>query len=337
MEKLNYYKTGGWKLRVRPVIRTIRLASYVTASRDGKKRLEWSAATIFLQSNEYREIAQPSGQDLLFSLDGFDYMNPDGLIWLLLLGDQLKTKENSLWLELPRNPEQLRYLKSYNFHNVVLDNFSIVNVYYLNEVSSFMLPESMKFFRVNLMTLTRVMKELNNLFGSVDFLGQLGISPVGETSMEFLPPFLRTIQETTKNIVQHSSRVPDEGAGYFVISPVGKGRVRLCVADAGWGFSASLLSKGIRTKDDFDAIRNALFFRYLRPGGEGLFRVVQFVARLGGVIRMRSGSGEAFLQLPQRLLRSDQDTKHFIEDQLKPVRSRFYFPGVQLQIDLQQT
>lgn len=317
-------------------IKTIRLANFAIPGSDGKMRLDWNGAIGFLRSPTYREVRELGDHSFLFSLEGFDYLNPDGLIWLLLLGDQLKLKGNSVWLQLPRDPDQLRYLKSCNFQNVALENFSIANVFYLDEVPSLRFPEGMRFFRVNLTTLATLLRELSTLFGSEDFLRQLGVSPIGEITMEFLPPFLRTIHETSKNIVQHSGRIEDRGYGYLVISPIGKSRVRLCLGDAGRGFSSSLLAKGIRARDDFDAIRHALLFRYYRPGGEGLFRVIQFVSRLGGVVRIRSGSQEGFLTLPQQLFAKDDNTRHFIEHYLKQVPSRFDFPGVQLQIDLRK-
>lgn len=314
---------------------TVKIANFISPRSDGKKRLEWNGILNFLRSREYSQIRTSTTCDILFSLEGFDFINSDGLIWLLLMGDEFKNKNNSLWLEFPRNNKQLEYLKSSKFYIIALDLFSITNLFYLDDTKETQINRGMEFFKVNIESLGTLMQELN-LFLTFDFAKSVDISPYGEIVFEHLPPFLRMMTETSKNIVQHSRESENTGWGYFIVSQIRKDLLRFCIGDAGRGFLSSLKSKGVNTKDDFDAIYHALLFRYYEQEGEGLFRVVQFVSHLNGIIRLRSGRGEAFLDVSKNLLDTDNKTKNFIEQNLRKVRSDLYFPGVQIQIDVKR-
>lgn len=314
---------------------TIKMASFVNPGRDGKKRLEWNAIMQLLRSEEYSSIRSLSGADVLFSLKGFDFINPDGLVWLLLIGDELKSKKNYLWLEFPKENGILEYFKASRFHKVALDLFSITNLFYLDEVREQKVKRGMGFYKINIESLSSLMQELT-LFIISEFPKQVGISSHGELAFEYSPPFLNIIKETAKNVVQHSREVENVGWGYFVVNQIRKDTLRFCIGDSGRGLLSSLQTKQIKVKDDFDAICHALLFRFYKREGEGLFRVVQFASHLNGIIRIRSCAGEAFLDLSRNFLRTDEETKEFIQKNLRNWRSNVTFPGVQLQIDLRR-
>ena len=158
-----------------------------------------------------------------------------------------------------------------------------------------------------------------------------------EFGFEYLQPFVSTISETSKNVVQHSRKQEDSGWGYFIISEIKQRRssqFRFCIADAGQGFLFSLRSKGVQVSDDLDAIRHALMFRYHTKGGEGLFRTVMFSSQLSGFINIHSGSARASLDLRNTQLRTEDETRRFIEANLTVAKESFYFPGVQIQFDV---
>lgn len=313
----------------------VKIADFISPGNDGKKRLEWNGILNFLRSTKYNQIKALTGDDILFSLGGFDFINPDGLIWLLLIGDEFKSKKNSLWLEFPRDNRQLEYFKLSKFYRVASEIFSITNLFYLDEIREIPSKRGIEFFKVSLESLGTLMRELN-LFLTLDFAKKVDISQYGEIVFEHLPLFLRVIIETSKNIVQHSRERENMGWGYFMMSQVRNDLLRFCIVDAGRGYSSSLKTKGIKTKDDFDAIYHALLFRYYEREGEGLFRVVQFISQLNGIIRIRSGRNEVFLDTSKNILSGDEETKNFIQQNLRKGKSDFYFPGVQIQIDVKR-
>jgi len=312
---------------------SIELSHFAIPARDQKKRLEWSGVINFLKTEEYAFIKAMPPEEILFSIEGFDYLNPDGLLWLLLIGEELKKKGHFLSMKLPRDPHQLEYIKASNFHEVALEHFSIVNVYALDEIKPSKIPEAKRFFKVEVWSLPYLLTTLRKFSASDEFFKMLG-HPYDDIKMEYIPPFLSTIEEITKNIVQHSEEKENTGSGYFVMSPYRKEWLRLCIGDAGRGFYSSLTSKKLKPKSDFEAIKLALLYRYSSPGGEGLFRVVQFANKLGGTIRISSKEGEAFLNLQVPPFKDDEATKNFIEQNLKEMRRNYSFPGVQFVIDM---
>lgn len=313
----------------------VRLADFVMPSKDGKKRLEWGWATSFLQSQQYGTLRDLTCEDIQFSLDGFDYLNPDGLLWVLLLGEQLKKRDNVLWLELPRSPEQVAYIRESRFAAVVQDDFSIPNIFRLDETINRPLRLDLAFFsRIDINTISRLQNRIVDLFTSQRLIKVLGVTPLGELHVKFMPSLMRVVNETSKNVVQHSGDVPDTGNGYFAISQLGADAIRFCIGDTGCGFASSLRAKGIEVRDDYDAIQHALLFRYYQPFGEGLFRVIQLVSRLGGVIIIRSGSSQTLLNLNRKVLLNDDETKSFVLASIGKKWEQPQFPGVQLQIDV---
>ncbi len=310
----------------------IKLIEYATPSTDNKYRLEWSNMIRFFKSSDYNNLLTVSDEAILFSLENFAWINADGLIWLLLIADELKSKDNSLWLDLPRNVSQLEYIKFSNFHEVAQQHFSITNLFYLDEIERNKPLTNMKFYKVDVNTLGSLLKDITSFLSlSGDFKEKMLLS--GDIIYEYLPDFLGAIGETSKNIVQHSTEVDNSGNGYFVISAIGRNKISFCIADSGRGFRSSLIGKSVKTKSDFDAIKQALLYRY-KLEGEGLFRVVQFISQLNGFLRIRSGNCETFLNVSKNVLVEDSDTKDFIMKNLMKFESSFNFPGVQIKIDV---
>src|SRR5678815_391696 len=90
----------------------IRLTEYVSAQRDGKKRLDWNAISEILIHPHFRAALRSSVKaPIAFSLNGFDYLNPDGLMWVLLMGEVLTAERNQIvYLDLPRMQSQVAEL-----------------------------------------------------------------------------------------------------------------------------------------------------------------------------------------------------------------------------------
>lgn len=320
------------------------LKNSIPKSKDGFKRLEWTSMLKLISSPLFRDINVQHSTNIFFSLEGLDYINADGLIWLLLIGDFLKRKKNILWLELPTDRRLLNLIKNTEFHTIAKNLFSFTNRIYLDEIRPVLQPSDSVFLKISIETLWKFMKELSTRMTDREFYKRIGINITGQIRFEYLPIFLKTIIETSKNIVQHSEKEENTGRGYCGISPLGRSITRLCIGDVGQGLRSSLVAKGIRINNDFEAIKYALLYRYFQPEkkvgekGEGLFRVVQFVSQLNGVIRIRSCTASALLDLSKKQLNNQQDdeTKDFIKANLRPDRLSVRFPGVQIMIDIKR-
>jgi hypothetical protein len=318
-------------------VNIVRPADFVTPSKtDGKKHLEWSWATSFLQS-QYEMFRDLTGEDIQFSLDGCDYLNPDGLLWVLLFGEQLKKRDNVLWLDLPSSPKQIAYIRESRFVEVVQDIFSISDIFRLDEAINRPIDSGFAFYsRIDMDTFSGLLSRIGDLFKGKRLVEMLGIPPLSELHAQFMPSLMQIINETGKNVVQHSGGVPYTGAGYFAVDELGPNAIRFCIVDAGCGFASSLKGKGIEVRDDYDAIQHALLFRLHRPSGEGLFRVIQLLNMLNGVLTIRSGSSQTFLNPRKMALLTDGEIESFVLASMGRRFARPKFPGVQLQIDMRQ-
>jgi hypothetical protein len=307
---------------------------------NNRRRLDWLAAQIFLNSPFYKKLNNLEGEDILFSLRKLDFINPDGLFWLILIAEQIKRNKNYLWLELPTNNLQLEDIKRLNFLSVASKFFSITNSFELDEISQKVKVRQLGFFNIDSNTLRRLLLELNRQLLTRNFVRELGISETGLITFEIIPPIFDILKEGSKNIVQHSSREELTGSGYLVIGRVRREWIRICIGDTGRGFMSSLNEKGFKVTDDFQSIKAALVYRFFQKKeglkGEGLFRVVQSISQLNGVIQLRSCRGRAFLDLRHHILREDDETKDFILANLKGENSHTLFPGVQILIDLKR-
>ncbi|HEX2211653.1 MAG TPA: ATP-binding protein [Longimicrobium sp.] len=109
-----------------------------------------------------------------------------------------------------------------------------------------------------------------------DRLARLGWRPLDARALSSI------LRELARNAVEHAG-APAWVAGWRTRD----GELRLAVADAGVGMSGSL---GLR--DERDALMQVLLdgrSRWVQPGrGQGLKRVSEMVARLGGRMRVRS-------------------------------------------------
>lgn len=314
----------------------IYLSKFIDTGKDNKRRLDWNGINIFLQTKEFFELNISSKKDILFSLKGFDYINADGLIWLLLFGSELKKKNNSLWLLLPDDIVQLNFIKSSNFYKIAMEQFSIANIFDLESINDLDSPSrGMVFYKVNLESLTSINKDLDHFF-TYDIFKKLHISKFGKVAYEYFPVFMQLINETSKNIVQHSQEEQYTGCGYLIINKIGRDIFRICVCDTGQGLLASLKSKKINVGDDFEAIKHALLYRYYKREGEGLFRVIQFISTMEGSIILRSGSEEAYLNLRNTKFCDDEETKSFIQNNLRINKRKIFFPGLQILIELKR-
>jgi len=309
------------------------LIFFATPSQDGKKRLNWNTISNFLDSEQWTEIRKRNNDEIVISLNGFDWLEGDGLTWVLLLVEFLRDNGNTPWVELPRDKRQLTALNSSSFVAVASQICPLSNVFALDGTSVNKATTERFYSISNVNTLADTLRSLFRFFNS-EFSNLLNINRLGEIGIEVMPLFTYGISETAKNIVKHSREIDSAGWGYLSVAKVGTKMLRFTVGDVGRGLLASLKSKSIEVHDDTESIRQALLYRYYAKDGEGLFRVSQLVAHQKGAMRIRSGHADAFLHFPKTIPKGDESLKAAITNNLRFMHKQSAFPGVQIMIDV---
>lgn len=131
------------------------------------------------------------------------------------------------------------------------------------------------------------------------------------------------IKETVENSIDHSSEVPSMGYCYYVLQKYshsdGTTEISIAVGDIGIGMLASQRRKYPSTKDDAEAIIEALMNgRTAREtgGGMGYYTIRDSLAPLKGTLTIRSGRGQI---------------KYYSEtDKPKIYRHHVNYPGTQI-------
>ena len=107
------------------------------------------------------------------------------------------------------------------------------------------------------------------------------------------------IKETVENSIDHSGTFPDSGNCYYALQKYshsdGTTEVQIAVGDNGIGMLNSQRTRFPQTKDDADAIYEALIngrtCRTNGNGGMGFMNVRSALSPLNGVLTIRSGRG----------------------------------------------
>ncbi len=307
---------------------TIDLTKYAKKDNKGRIRLAWKECFRFVDSKAYHRILKSKNCHIMFSLANYNFINPSGVIMLLLIGRLLRSKGLYLWLKLPFGDSPLSFLKSINFASVSSEIFSISNSFLLDSVkaSKDNLCDNIRYLSSE--TFNDILVITDNYIHS-DYIKSL--------FKEFLPgsyhdnvivPFYNSLRELCENIILHS----DTGYGYIIIGPSGPNYISICIGDIGIGFRRRMFAYSSTKLSDFDIIKYALLLRF---EGEitGLFDVINFTHNLNGFIKIRSGHAEAHLDLRDITLESNGSIKSYIENNLIKVSVNNPFPGVQYEIE----
>lgn len=332
-------------LTVEEFVKDITLSTFAIL-RKGKRYLNWDSCINFINSKEWNEISKIEKSLIAFNLKDINIINLDGLLWLLLIGEILHKKNNYLVLNLPRDEEILKYVKSVNFHIIAAEAglFEISPRFYLDEIEEYKRLMGTKIKKVTDETLKEVTNEFNAFFNSEEFAHMVGIEYQDQIYWEYIPLLRSILFELSTNIIEHSGEIKNTGHGYVAMFRSG-GKINIFISDAGVGFKESLRKKNLPVNNnDKDAIRKALLFKYYRQNtkveGKGIFEVLKCLRKLGGSVRIRSGGAEGSLKLECRLLKEeneDEIIKKEVEKNLK-LYEKGWFPGVQYSflIDIQR-
>ena len=320
------------------------IRNYAKPEKNGIYYLNWSNCINFIVSEDWDKISKIKNSEILFNLEGFDRVNLDGLMWLLLIGEILHKNNNYLILNLSKNEMILKYIKSVGFHEIASEFFEIYPIFYLDEIKEYKTKKGTKIKKVINVNLQNVKEEFRRFIESEEFAEMMDIKLTDQIFWEYVRPLLiPIISELLNNIIEHSGSTINSGHGYAAVFESGK-KVNIFIADAGVGFRKGLERKGLFVKSEKEAIKKAFLFKYFQDNQDteevevkGIFEVLKNLRKLGGWLRIRSGEAEGsfgFRREDVRLYKEqneDEIVREMVEKELV-IYQKGYFPGVQYSI-----
>jgi anti-anti-sigma regulatory factor len=250
-----------------------------------------------------RQLDSPVGnvsRQLIIDLEQVRFVDPYGMVGLLVLARFLRQRSCEPVLMLPRSDEVMRYLDRMDFSRYAerLCAIDLTTLWpdgeYSRSAHSDVLLEITPIARS---------EDIHYIVDRVRERAQTILSQNLHYEQAAIDGFVVALSEVCQNIPEHS-----EDVGYVAIQKyfygrrLGRNLVKIAVMDLGVGFRASLGPKYATQStewSDHTALRLAIFegaSRYDDPGrGQGLSAVRRFVERWHGKLMIRSGSARVSL------------------------------------------
>jgi anti-anti-sigma regulatory factor len=244
--------------------------------------------------------ARLAARQMIIDLEQVRFVDPYGMVGLLVLARFLRQRSCEPVLMLPRSDEVMKYLDRMDFsrHAERLCAIDLTTLWpdgeYSRSAHSDVLLEITPIARS---------EDIHYIVDRVRERAQTILSQNLHYEQAAIDGFVVALSEVCQNIPEHS-----EDVGYVAIQKyfygrrLGKNLVKIAVMDLGVGFRASLAPKYAAQSDewsDLTALRLAIFegaSRYDDPGrGQGLSAVRRFVERWHGKLMIRSGSARVVL------------------------------------------
>lgn len=322
-------------------MRTLPLAEFAKPNAKSERRLDWTTMESCLAEPEVASmVARGSRQvdGVLFNLEGFDFLNSDGLMWLLLLATHLTTvKQVPAFLEVPRKESARSVLLDFGFFEASLGSLGLLDMPIGPVQQSGKRSRIMRrFHKVDASTFQRVATDLGHYFGfgSGQFAKDMGFGQAGEEATLYGQDFYFALFQLAQNVVRHAEGNGRPSTGYLIVDDRQPGRIRICLGDVGQGFPASFSTKRAEPFTAVQAIGEALLHRYhnLPESAEGIFRVLASVHRWGGYFRVMSDGAKWQAKLERGPLNDEALTQAV---RRHAVVSATPFPGVQYFIEFE--
>ena len=244
--------------------------------------------------------ARLAAGQMIIDLEQLRFVDPYGMVGLLVLARFLRQHSCEPVLMLPRSDEVMKYLDRMDFsrHAERLCAIDLTTLWpdgeYSRSAHSDVLLEITPIARS---------EDIHYIVDRVRERAQTILSQNLHYEQAAIDGFVVALSEVCQNIPEHS-----EDVGYVAIQKyfygrrLGKNLVKIAVMDLGVGFRASLAPKYAAQSgewSDLTALRLAIFegaSRYDDPGrGQGLSAVRRFVERWHGKLMIRSGSARVVL------------------------------------------
>jgi hypothetical protein len=245
-------------------------------------------------------LEQMAAGQISIDLEQVRFVDPYGMVGLLVLARFLRQRACEPVLMLPRSAEVMKYLDRMDFsrHAERLCAIDLTTLWADGEYSRSTHSDVL----LEITSITRS-EDIHYIVERVRTRAETILSQNLHYQQAAIDGFVVALSEVCQNIPEHS-----EDVGYVAIQKyfygrrLGKNLVKIAVMDLGVGFRASLAPKYATqsaTWSDHLALRLAMFegaSRYDDPGrGQGLSAVRRFVERWHGKLMIRSGSARVGL------------------------------------------
>jgi anti-anti-sigma regulatory factor len=250
-----------------------------------------------------RQLDRPerlASAQIIIDLEQVRFVDPYGMVGLLVLARFLRQRGCETVLMLPRAEEVMKYLDRMDFsrHAERVCTIDLTTLWpdgeYSRSAHSDVLLEITPIARS---------EDIHYIVDRVRERAQTILSQNLHYEQAAIDGFVVALSEVCQNIPEHS-----EDVGYVAIQKyhygrrLGKNLVKIAVMDLGVGFRASLAPKYAAQAaawSDLSALQLAIFegaSRYDDPGrGQGLSAVRRFIERWHGKLMIRSGSARVGL------------------------------------------
>lgn len=258
-------------------------------------------------------------ESTLIDLRETGFIDPYGMVGLLEIGEDLKSKDIHKTLFLPKSDEVLKYLERMDFFKFAGRYFGLEPL--KPEISEKYLRSS---YSDVLLEITPIEKsnDIHFIVGKVKGRAHAVLERHLHYDERAINGFIVALSEVCQNIIEHSENRGFVGIQKYHFQRMGKNVVQIAVMDLGVGFKKSLSGR-FSLRNDLDAIEKALIHsasRYEEIGrGHGLASVRRFVNQWNGKMSIRSGSAKLSI-IPKWAWGKEKE------------ENLAYFPGAQINI-----
>jgi hypothetical protein len=247
------------------------------------------------------------------------FIDPYGMVGLLEIGENLKSRGAQKTLFLPQSEDVLKYLERMDFFNFAGRYFRLEPL--KPEISE---RYSRSFYSDVLLEITPIERsdDIHFIVGKVKSRAHAILERHLHYDERAINGFIVALSEVCQNIIEHSENRGFVGIQKYHFKNMGKNIVQIAVMDLGIGFKKSLSGR-FPFENDLDAIEKALIHsasRYEEIGrGHGLASVRRFVNQWNGKLSIRSGTAKLSI-IPKWSWGKDKE------------ENLAYFPGAQINI-----
>ncbi|UYN91376.1 MAG: hypothetical protein KIT70_08420 [Anaerolineales bacterium] len=316
-----------------------------------RRTLDWQAFNQ-IPSSVWQAILNED--NITINMDGLNFVDPDGLVWLTYIFRMRKMKGVNTYLTLPSKENQISFLKYTEFDIYAqLYGVKIINELALysdlkytskkhREINRLRHIDSTNVFNVT----ARVQSELHD-----QLIDELKLPGFRQESYHIVSNFLEVIIEILSNMSEYGkpSDMSEGGEGFasFVPMPSSYGGIKHSFSDLGLGFRHTMLQKPIAEKYSSDlatdkgAILLGMLYRKISSEERivGLFPILRTICAREGKLRIRSGGALVTLDLssPEKRQKFEEGhnnaTTNWLESfcqiqQLEPI------PGTHIQLEM---
>lgn len=225
------------------------------------------------------------GENAIFDLSDVEFVTPEALVLLVTASSLCHEKTHQIVIWKNANPNVRSYMDRMNINDL-----------------PFVLLEHPFFFKKRQYTKSNALIELSTIANSQEIGGAIIRTReilnrwFPNSSQDYVRNLSTLFKESFENSIEHSSSEPSNGFCYYALQKYNRSNntpeIQIAVGDIGVGILASQKRMYPSTKDDADAIIEALYGRSGRAsgnGGMGFANIREALECTNGHLTIRSG------------------------------------------------